>query len=157
MFRRAQNALHTLEVNYVPRSDTMSPGRPWTRNTWWKSTVVVSFSGIRQHVLENRSIATSIVLNPSDSTKCVTMSRAMWDHEHCGIGRGSRRPVWSWWLILDWAQVTHVSTNSCTFRVSEGHQNQLCIRAVVWHMPGWPELGASRTHCITLGCKGVGT
>ncbi len=64
----------------MPRSLTMSSGRPYTRKTWLNKARAVSiavgrpFRGISRQDFENRSMITSTVVKPSEGGRPVMKS-----------------------------------------------------------------------------------
>ncbi len=105
-----QKALLTWEVNSVPRSLTISSGRPYTLKTWWNRAWAVSMAvgsplnGIKRQDLEKRSIMTSMVVKWLEGGRSVTKSMDRWVHGRCGMGNGCRRPEDNSLGVLDWAQ-----------------------------------------------------
>lgn len=97
-----QKAYQTWEVNWGPRSQTMSMGMLWRRNTWFTNRSAVSDAegnlgrAAKCAALGNLSTMVSIVV----IGKPVTKSKAMWDQEWPGTGSGWSKPAGGPWLVL---------------------------------------------------------
>src|ERR1700724_4544996 len=82
------------DVNWVPRSVTMSSGRPWSLNTWFRYRRAVSFAstwvvvGPKWAVLVRRSTQTRMALQPPDRGSSTMKSMETEDQGARGIGRG---------------------------------------------------------------------
>ncbi len=80
MPRSLKKAFQTCEMNWGPRSDTISSGMPKFQKMCWNSDSAVSravgrpLRGINLHALENRSNATRMQVNPSELGRSVTKS-----------------------------------------------------------------------------------
>jgi hypothetical protein len=76
--RAKQKARHTWEMNWGPRSETMSAGMPCMRKTWDTMSSAVSLaegspgSATKWAAFENRSIMVKMVVLPLDGGRPVT-------------------------------------------------------------------------------------
>ncbi len=126
--RREKNAFQTREINWGPRSDTMSSGIPKYRNTWLNRVSAVSMAvgrplrGRRRQLLENLSIMTRIHVLPSEGGRSVMKSTPRCDQGRFGTGSGRSLPDGRWRGLLEMAQSGHPYTNLRTSRAMLGHQ-----------------------------------
>ena len=125
-----QNSLQNREMNWGPRSDTMSLGYPWILKT---CVIIISAVSLAEDslgramkcvILEKRSTTVSTVVLPLDTGSPVTKSMEMFAHGLEGIGRGCRIPIREPDDVLFRAQTEHASTYSQTSDLMAGHQNR---------------------------------
>ena len=138
-----QNALHTCEVNCGPRSETISRGRPCSRNTCWVRRSAVSRAegslgrGTKCTPLEKRSTMVSMVVLPAEGGNPVTKSTAMWDHGRLGMGSGRSNPEEGWREAFPRAQTRHAAIKAWISCVMPVHQKRRRMNSSVRWIPGW--------------------
>jgi len=83
---RLQNSFQNMDVNWSPRSETMSEGSPWRRKMCWRTSSAVSLTegslerGMKWAILVKQSTTVRIAVWPLDVGRPVTKSREMYDH-----------------------------------------------------------------------------
>jgi len=134
-----QKDFHTWKTDWGPRSDTMSTGIPWRKNTWARSLPVSEAKGnlgkdTRWATLENLSTTVKITEIPSDQGRPETKSKAMCDQ---GTKLVLARVAKALYLLLQQTTLAQMYSLMCLTRV--GYQKEHLSSSMVKFLPRWQE------------------
>ncbi len=152
-------------MNWGPRSETISSGRPKFLKTWLNIHSPVSkavgspLRGINLHAFEKQSTVTRTQVLPSELGRSTTKSIPYLDQGHRGTGSGTSLPTGRCQGVFDMAQTKQLRTYQMTSRVILGHQNRTWRSERVCVLPRCPEPGILCTEPqkgLTLWCRDIG-